>query len=284
MNVLPWFALCFLNFVGCYSSSGRTIWIIRSCSQYTNTYTIHIHICCISVLMHKNMNVLPWFALCFLNFVGCYSSSGSDRTVFGYHRWVWERNSHGMFPVPSVRIPPLYFSAHWSWVFLDLLTCILYTSRVRTLCCWLPYSFQVDGLSLLCATLKHWLALNERCPRIFVSTHFHSLIRQKLLPDTPILKYQVGWLSSGNTGLVVISLCWELHTVDMPLIDVIQDEVIFILGRFSKNSAAEKWRRHELAVLSRLEKPMLRQIEDPMPFVASLVLVTTIKTPTLTER
>ncbi|XP_031553158.1 mutS protein homolog 5-like [Actinia tenebrosa] len=62
----------------------------------------------------------------------------------------------------------------------------------------------VDGLSLLCATLKHWLAFNERCPRIFVSTHFHSLIRQKLLPDTAILKYQTTQVIEDGEELVFL--------------------------------------------------------------------------------
>jgi DNA mismatch repair protein MSH5 len=49
----------------------------------------------------------------------------------------------------------------------------------------------VDGLSLLCASLKHWLRMEKQCPKLLVSTHFHSLIQQQLLPSSPLLQYQV---------------------------------------------------------------------------------------------
>jgi DNA mismatch repair protein MSH5 len=52
--------------------------------------------------------------------------------------------------------------------------------------------FKVDGLSLLTACLKHWLSAGNRCPKVLVSTHFHSIIQQKLLPLTPLLRFQVG--------------------------------------------------------------------------------------------
>ena len=52
-------------------------------------------------------------------------------------------------------------------------------------------SLQVDGLSLLSAILGHWLVLGTKCPKTLISTHFHSLIRQHLLPESPVVKYQV---------------------------------------------------------------------------------------------
>ncbi|XP_028412976.1 mutS protein homolog 5-like isoform X1 [Dendronephthya gigantea] len=48
----------------------------------------------------------------------------------------------------------------------------------------------VDGLSLLTACLKYWLSAGNRCPKVLVSTHFHSIIQQKLLPLTPLLRFQ----------------------------------------------------------------------------------------------
>ena len=54
--------------------------------------------------------------------------------------------------------------------------------------------FKVDGLSLLTACLKHWLSAEKRCPKVLVSTHFHSIIQQKLLPLTSLLSFQVGKL------------------------------------------------------------------------------------------
>ena len=52
-----------------------------------------------------------------------------------------------------------------------------------------PFLLQVDGLSLLVATLHHWLARGDHCPSVFVSTHFHSVIQQKLLPNTQLIEY-----------------------------------------------------------------------------------------------
>lgn len=49
---------------------------------------------------------------------------------------------------------------------------------------------QIDGLSLLTATLRHWLRQGSSCPKLLVSTHFHSLVKQKLLPQTPLVTYQ----------------------------------------------------------------------------------------------
>ena len=50
---------------------------------------------------------------------------------------------------------------------------------------------KVDGLSLLTACLKHWLSAGNHCPKVLVSTHFHSIIQQKLLPLTSLLSFQV---------------------------------------------------------------------------------------------
>lgn len=44
---------------------------------------------------------------------------------------------------------------------------------------------EIDGLSLLAASLIHFAERKENCPFIIVSTHFHSLA--KLLPQTPII-------------------------------------------------------------------------------------------------
>lgn len=48
----------------------------------------------------------------------------------------------------------------------------------------------VDGLSLLTACLKHWLSEGIHCPKLLVSTHFHSIIQHKLLPLTPLMRFQ----------------------------------------------------------------------------------------------
>uniref|UniRef100_G3TGD4 MutS protein homolog 5 n=1 Tax=Loxodonta africana TaxID=9785 RepID=G3TGD4_LOXAF len=47
----------------------------------------------------------------------------------------------------------------------------------------------VDGLALLAAVLRHWLALGPMCPQIFVATNFLSLVQLQLLPQGPLIKY-----------------------------------------------------------------------------------------------
>lgn len=52
-------------------------------------------------------------------------------------------------------------------------------------------SAQVDGLALLAAVLRHWLALGPMCPHIFVATNFLSLVQLQLLPQGPLVQYLV---------------------------------------------------------------------------------------------
>ncbi|KAM7135950.1 mutS protein homolog 5 isoform 1-T1 [Molossus nigricans] len=47
----------------------------------------------------------------------------------------------------------------------------------------------VDGLALLAAVLRYWLALGPTCPHIFVATNFLSLIQLQLLPQGPLVQY-----------------------------------------------------------------------------------------------
>ncbi|KAM4696206.1 mutS protein homolog 5 [Rhinophrynus dorsalis] len=57
----------------------------------------------------------------------------------------------------------------------------------------------VDGLSLLAAVLKHWIHQGSQCPHIFLSTNFHSLIKLKILPDSPVVQYQtLEWCLDGE--------------------------------------------------------------------------------------
>nr|XP_020142514.1 mutS protein homolog 5 isoform X7 [Microcebus murinus] len=45
----------------------------------------------------------------------------------------------------------------------------------------------VDGLALLAAVLRHWLALGPTCPHIFMATNFLSLVQLQLLPQGPLV-------------------------------------------------------------------------------------------------
>ncbi|XP_026955124.1 mutS protein homolog 5 isoform X11 [Sagmatias obliquidens] len=47
----------------------------------------------------------------------------------------------------------------------------------------------MDGLALLAAVIRHWLALGPTCPHIFVATNFLSLIQLQLLPQGPLVQY-----------------------------------------------------------------------------------------------
>ncbi|XP_037375314.1 mutS protein homolog 5 isoform X2 [Talpa occidentalis] len=49
----------------------------------------------------------------------------------------------------------------------------------------------VDGLALLAAVLRYWLALGPMCPYIFVATNFLSLVQLQLLPPGPLVRYLV---------------------------------------------------------------------------------------------
>ncbi|XP_013079095.2 mutS protein homolog 5-like [Biomphalaria glabrata] len=46
-----------------------------------------------------------------------------------------------------------------------------------------------DGLALLTAMLKFWIEKGSSCPLVIVSTHFHSIIQQKLLPKSKQLQF-----------------------------------------------------------------------------------------------
>ncbi|XP_052776091.1 mutS protein homolog 5-like [Mya arenaria] len=70
----------------------------------------------------------------------------------------------------------------------------------------------IDGLSLLCASISHWVGQGDQCPHVFVSTHFHSIIHQHLLPRSPLIKYLT--LESLHNGeeLVFLYQLVEGHT------------------------------------------------------------------------
>ncbi|XP_038624504.1 mutS protein homolog 5 isoform X2 [Tachyglossus aculeatus] len=47
----------------------------------------------------------------------------------------------------------------------------------------------VDGLALLAAVLRHWVAQGPTCPQVFVATNFLSLVQLQLLPPKPLVHY-----------------------------------------------------------------------------------------------
>ncbi|XP_039261578.2 mutS protein homolog 5-like [Styela clava] len=47
----------------------------------------------------------------------------------------------------------------------------------------------VDGVALLASCLTHWIEQEEECPFVICSTHFHSIVKRNLLPQSPLLRY-----------------------------------------------------------------------------------------------
>ncbi|GAB1300968.1 MutS protein homolog 5 [Apodemus speciosus] len=66
----------------------------------------------------------------------------------------------------------------------------------------------VDGLALLAAVLRHWLALGPSCPHIFVATNFLSLVQLQLLPQGPLVQYlTMETCEDGNDLVFFYQLC-----------------------------------------------------------------------------
>ncbi|XP_019482211.1 PREDICTED: mutS protein homolog 5 [Hipposideros armiger] len=66
----------------------------------------------------------------------------------------------------------------------------------------------VDGLALLAAVLRHWLALGPMCPHIFVATNFLSLIQLRLLPQGPLVQcLTMETCEDGNDLVFFYKLC-----------------------------------------------------------------------------
>ncbi|KAM5287227.1 mutS protein homolog 5 [Hipposideros larvatus] len=66
----------------------------------------------------------------------------------------------------------------------------------------------VDGLALLAAVLRHWLALGPMCPHIFVATNFLSLIQLHLLPQGPLVQcLTMETCEDGNDLVFFYKLC-----------------------------------------------------------------------------
>ncbi|XP_012509154.1 PREDICTED: mutS protein homolog 5 isoform X2 [Propithecus coquereli] len=66
----------------------------------------------------------------------------------------------------------------------------------------------VDGLALLAAVLRHWLALGPMCPHIFVATNFLSLVQLQLLPQGPLVQYlTMETCEDGNDLVFLYQVC-----------------------------------------------------------------------------
>ncbi|XP_058410727.1 mutS protein homolog 5 isoform X2 [Diceros bicornis minor] len=71
----------------------------------------------------------------------------------------------------------------------------------------------VDGLALLAAVLRHWLALGPTCPHIFVATNFLSLVQLQLLPQGPLVQYlTMTTCEDGNDLVFFYQVCEGVAT------------------------------------------------------------------------
>ncbi|XP_030852614.1 mutS protein homolog 5-like [Strongylocentrotus purpuratus] len=62
----------------------------------------------------------------------------------------------------------------------------------------------VDGLSLLVACIKHWEGRGSDCPNLMVSTHFHAIVREGLLPASKQLSYKTMEVLENDGELVFL--------------------------------------------------------------------------------
>lgn len=69
-----------------------------------------------------------------------------------------------------------------------------------------------DGLSLLCSSISYWDDMKRACPHVVVSTHFHSMIHQHLLPLSANIKYLTMDTIHDNEELLFLYQLKEGHT------------------------------------------------------------------------
>ncbi|XP_064606722.1 mutS protein homolog 5-like isoform X2 [Liolophura sinensis] len=84
----------------------------------------------------------------------------------------------------------------------------------------------VDGMSLLCSALTYWLSKDTRCPHILVSTHFHSLIRKRLIPQSllPRVTFQTMDTLISNGELIFLYQLKDGYTGSSFAMNVITEE------------------------------------------------------------
>lgn len=67
---------------------------------------------------------------------------------------------------------------------------------------------------MLTAVLRYWLRKEKSCPNILVSTHFHSVIQQKLLPTTKLVEYLVSLFISSIHPFLHLSIHQTMDTLN----------------------------------------------------------------------
>ncbi|CAL1542302.1 unnamed protein product [Lymnaea stagnalis] len=146
----------------------------------------------------------------------------------------------------------------------------------------------IDGLSLLTATIKFWIAKGLSCPLVLVSTHYHSIIQQKLLPKSRQIQFLTLETVMNEGQLVFLYQIKEGHTsssyacniaaqVGMPA-SVIQrgNEVSSLLSQYKAvphmrdSQTIQQNERHEKIVEAFLRLDL--DTDDIQAFVTGFVL------------
>lgn len=68
--------------------------------------------------------------------------------------------------------------------------------------------FQIDGSALLASIVTVWSKDEENCPHLVVATHFHDLVRFRLIPNSPRISFKV-WTRKFKKIFNSISLLFE---------------------------------------------------------------------------
>eukprot|EP00118_Oscarella_pearsei_P012511 m.92641 g.92641 ORF g.92641 m.92641 type:complete len:572 (+) comp36749_c0_seq10:12-1727(+) len=147
-----------------------------------------------------------------------------------------------------------------------------------------------DGLALLAASLKFWLKETGFCPKVFVSTHFHSLVEPEVLPHSPLVHFQTMEVMHDGSDLVFLYQLKDGHTasnyachiaaqanIPAELISRGQEVSNLIqqgrpIHRMNSAGAETRAQRHD-AIVSRFLELDLAQ-DDVMAFLSEYVLPT----------
>ena len=85
-------------------------------------------------------------------------------------------------------------SANMSSFFIDInqIAVALHTSTERSIVLLDEFgkgTATIDGIALLVATVQHFFQRKKQCPFLLITTHFHDVLRQKLLIQSEALHF-----------------------------------------------------------------------------------------------
>ena len=75
---------------------------------------------------------------------------------------------------------------------LNQVTEAIHNATTKSLVIWDEFgkgTGKSDGMALLVAVIEEMVLRKEACPMLLVSTHFHDMMTQKMLPNTSLISY-----------------------------------------------------------------------------------------------